>query len=236
VAEVQEKILIVDDDARLRSLLLRFLEQQGCYAKGVESGEQMDRALTRELFSLIVLDIMLPGEDGLSLCRRLREAGNRIPVIMLTAKGDDDERIEGLNAGADDYLAKPFNPKELHARIQAVLRRSERELPGAPSKNVEEVVFGPWRLNLASRSLLREGEAVSLTTGEFAVLKVLAQHLREPMSRDKLMKLARGREWSAMERSIDVQVSRLRRLIEEDAANPRYLQTVWGVGYVLVPD
>lgn len=236
VTDVQEKILIVDDDARLRSLLLRFLEQQGCHAKGVESGAQMDRALARELYSLIVLDIMLPGEDGLAICRRLRDAGNRIPVIMLTAKGDDDDRIDGLNAGADDYLAKPFNPKELFARIQAVLRRSDRELPGAPSKSEADVSFGPWTLSLASRTLARDAIEVALTTGEFAVLKVLAQNLREPMSRDKLMKLARGREWSAMERSIDVQVSRLRRIIEEDAGNPRYLQTVWGVGYVLVPD
>lgn len=239
MAQLQDKILIVDDDARLRGLLQRFLEQQGCYVKGVENGELMDRALERELFSLMVLDIMLPGEDGLAICTRLREAGKSLPIIMLTAKGDDEERIEGLNAGADDYLAKPFNPKELYARIQAVLRRSSHELPGAPSRNTEEVCFGPWRLNLASRSLTQDDQQepeVALTTGEFAVLKVLAQHLREPMSRDKLMKLARGREWSAMERSIDVQVSRLRRIIEEDASNPRYLQTVWGVGYVLVPD
>lgn len=236
MTDIQEKILIVDDDARLRGLLQRFLEQQGYYVKGVENGELMDRAMTRELYSLVVLDIMLPGEDGLSICRRLRDADNRVPVIMLTAKGDDDERIEGLNAGADDYLPKPFNPKELQARVEAVLRRSGHDLPGAPGKRGEEVSFGPWKLNLANRTLNRDGEGVSLTTGEFAVLKVLAQNLREPMSRDKLMKLARGREWSAMERSIDVQVSRLRRIIEEDASAPRYLQTVWGVGYVLVPD
>lgn len=231
-----DKILIVDDDARLRGLLQRFLEQNNCSVKGVENAEQMDRALGRELFSLIVLDVMLPGEDGLSICRRLRQTKNNIPIIMLTAKGDDEERIEGLSAGADDYLPKPFNPKELLARIQAVLRRSDRELPGAPSKAVETVSFGPWILNLSTRLLHRDDETLSLTTGEFAVLKVLAQNLREPMSRDKLMQLARGREWSAMERSIDVQVSRLRRILEEDPANPRYLQTVWGVGYVLIPE
>lgn len=234
--EVQDKILIVDDDARLRHLLLRFLEKEGCNAKGVADGEQMDKALERELYSLIVLDIMLPGENGLAICRRLREAGKNVPVIMLTAKGDDDERIEGLNAGADDYIAKPFNPKELFARIQAVLRRSQRDVPGAPDKQASEVEFGPWRLDLSRRSLNRDGEEFTLTTGEFAVLKVLAQNLREPMSRDKLMKLARGREWSAMERSIDVQVSRLRRILEENPSKPRYLQTVWGVGYVLIPD
>lgn len=234
--KVADKILIVDDDARLRALLQRFLEQQGCYVKGVENGQQMDRLLARELFSLIVLDIMLPGENGLVICQRLRDSGNTIPVIMLTAKGGDEDRIEGLQAGADDYLPKPFNPKELFARIEAVLRRSDRELPGAPSRNAELVTFGPWQLELASRTLLRDGNKTALTTGEFAVLKVLAQNLREPMSRDKLMNLARGREWSAMERSIDVQVSRLRRIIEDDPSKPRFLQTVWGVGYVLVPD
>lgn len=231
-----DKILVVDDDSRLRSLLQRFLEEKGFQVRAVADAVQMDKALSRELFSLIVLDLMLPGEDGLSICRRLREAGNEVPIIMLTAKGDDNERIEGLLLGADDYLAKPFNPAELDARIRAVLRRRVRDLPGAPSREQEEICFGPWVLNLGTRMLTRDGQEVSLTTGEFAVLKALAQHQREPLTRDKLMNLARGREWSAMERSIDVQVSRLRRLIEEDPSKPRYLQTVWGVGYVFVPD
>ena len=231
-----DKILIVDDDVRLRGLLQRFLEEQGFYVKGVADAEQMDKALSRELFSLIVLDLMLPGEDGLSICKRLRQRGDDVPIIMLTAKGDDNERIEGLQLGADDYLAKPFNPQELDARIRAVLRRRVRDLPGAPSRDQEEISFGPWTLNLGTRILSRDGKEVGLTTGEFAVLKALAQHQREPLTRDKLMNLARGREWSAMERSIDVQVSRLRRLIEEDPSRPRYLQTVWGVGYVFVPE
>ena len=234
--ESADKILVVDDDGRLRGLLQRFLEEQGYYVKAVADAEQMDRVLSRELFSLMVLDLMLPGEDGLSICRRLREQENDLPIIMLTAKGDDNERIEGLEAGADDYLPKPFNPQELDARIRAVLRRRVREVPGAPSKDVEVVTFGPWQLNLANRTLSRDGEEVSLTTGEFAVLKALAQNQREPLTRDKLMNLARGREWSAMERSIDVQVSRLRRLLEDDPSKPRYLQTVWGVGYVFVPE
>lgn len=231
-----DKILVVDDDVRLRGLLQRFLEEQGFYVKGVGDAEQMDKALSRELFSLIVLDLMLPGEDGLSICQRLRQRGDDVPIIMLTAKGDDNERIEGLQLGADDYLAKPFNPQELDARIRAVLRRRVRDLPGAPSRDQEEISFGPWRLDLGTRILSRDGKEVGLTTGEFAVLKALAQHQREPLTRDKLMNLARGREWSAMERSIDVQVSRLRRLIEEDPSRPRYLQTVWGVGYVFVPE
>ncbi|CBL43715.1 Two-component transcriptional regulatory protein [gamma proteobacterium HdN1] len=234
--ELQPRILVVDDDARLRSLLQRYLEEQGYAVKAVADAPQMDKALSRELYNLMVLDLMLPGEDGLSICRRLREATNRIPIIMLTAKGDDNDRINGLDAGADDYLPKPFNPRELMARIKAVLRRQVKELPGAPSQSDESVEFGPYALDLSTRALTKHGESVALTTGEFAVLKALVQHPREPLTRDKLMNLARGREWSAMERSIDVQVSRLRRLIEDDPSNARYIQTVWGVGYVFVPD
>lgn len=236
--ESPEKILVVDDDSRLRSLLQRYLEERDYQVKTVADAEQMDRALERELYSLMVLDLMLPGEDGLSVCRRLREGEQELPIIMLTAKGDDTERIEGLDAGADDYLPKPFNPGELDARIRAVLRRRPREVPGAPTRAEDSrVVFGPWELDLATRELRREGqESTGLTTGEFAVLKALVSHMREPLTRDKLMNMARGREWTAMERSIDVQVSRLRRLLEDDPASPRYIQTVWGVGYVFIPD
>ncbi|WP_151840887.1 winged helix-turn-helix domain-containing protein, partial [Acinetobacter soli] len=177
-----------------------------------------------------------PVEDGLSICRRLRQSNIDTPIIMLTARGSDSERIAGLEAVADDYLPKQINPNELLARIRAVLRRQVREVPGAPSQQVEVVSFGPWSLDLSTRTLTREGQIVTLTTGEFAELKALVQHPREPLTRDKLMNLARGREWGAMERSIDVQVSRLRRLIEDNPARARYIQTVWGVGYVFVPD
>jgi two-component system phosphate regulon response regulator OmpR len=230
------KILVVDDDVRLRHLLERYLKEQGFQVKTAANAEQMDRFLQRELYHLMVLDLMLPGEDGLSICKRLRSENNTIPVIMLTAKGDEVDRIIGLELGADDYLAKPFNPRELLARIRAVLRRQSTELPGAPASEEKVVAFGGFRLNLATREMTRDGEPVALTSGEFAVLKALVSHPRQPLSRDKLMNLARGREYSALERSIDVQVSRLRRLIEPDAANPRYIQTVWGVGYVFVPD
>jgi len=232
----QLKVLVVDDDMRLRTLLQRFLEEQGYTVRTVADAVQMDRQLARELFAIIVLDFMLPGEDGLAICRRLREAGNNTPIIMLTARGADQDRISGLEAGADDYLPKPFNPQELLARMKAVLRRQTRELPGAPSQASEVVKFGEWALDLSTRQLTRSGMPVALTTGEFAVLKALVQHPREPLTRDKLMVLARGREWGAMERSIDVQVSRLRRLIESNPGKARYLQTVWGVGYVFVPD
>mgnify|MGYP000022290541 CR=1 FL=1 len=231
-----EKILIVDDDPGLRRLLERFLSEQGYRVRAVENVEQMDRLLARELFQLLVLDLMLPGEDGLSACRRLREANNQMPIIMLTAKGDEASRIQGLEGGADDYLAKPFNPRELLARIKAVLRRQAPVVPGAPASEDETVSFGEYELSLATRELKKGDEVHMLTTGEFAVLKALVQHAREPLTRDKLMNLARGREYSAMERSIDVQISRLRRMVEEDPAHPRYIQTVWGLGYVFVPD
>ena len=231
-----EKILIVDDDARLRSLLDRFLSEEGYRVRSVENVEQMDRLLSREIFNLLVLDLMLPGEDGMSACRRLRSNDNQMPIIMLTAKGDEASRIQGLEGGADDYLAKPFNPRELLARIKAVLRRQAPQVPGAPTSDDDVVTFGEYQLFLGTRELKKGEELHMLTTGEFAVLKALVQHAREPLTRDKLMSLARGREWDALERSIDVQISRLRRMIEPDPAKPRYIQTVWGVGYVFVPD
>ncbi|PWI33058.1 two-component system response regulator OmpR [Vibrio albus] len=230
------KILVVDDDARLRALLERYLSEQGFQVRSVANGEQMDRLLKRENFHLMILDLMLPGEDGLSICRRLRSAGNMLPIVMLTAKGDEIDRIVGLEVGADDYLPKPFNPRELLARIKAVLRRQTIEAPGAPSAKEDVVEFGQFRLNLGTREMYKGDEFMPLTSGEFAVLKALVTNPREPMSRDKLMNMARGREYSAMERSIDVQVSRLRRMLEDDPSHPRYIQTVWGLGYVFVPE
>lgn len=231
------KILVVDDDQRLRDLLNRYLTEQGFTVKAAGDAIAMDKALTREIFDLLVLDLMLPGEDGLSICRRLRGNKNDVAIIMLTAKGDDVDRIVGLEMGADDYLPKPFNPRELVARIHAVLRRrSAAPPPGAPTAEEELVAFGNVRLNLATRELSRGDQTTQLTTGEFAVLKVLVQHPRQPLSRDKLMELARGREYDVFDRSIDVQISRLRKLFEDDPTKPRYVQTVWGFGYVFVPD
>ena len=230
------KILVVDDDLRLRSLLERFLKEQGYQVRTVADGQQMDRYLERENYHLIVLDLMLPGEDGFSICKRLRAGDNDIPIIMLTAKGDEVDKVLGLELGADDYLSKPFSPRELAARIKAVMRRRVTEVPGAPSAEESMVTFGRFRLNLATREMYDGDTALTLTSGEFAVLKSLVTHPRQPLSRDKLMNLARGRDYSALERSIDVQVSRLRRMLEEDPAKPRYIQTVWGVGYVFVPD
>ncbi|MGB0128877.1 MAG: two-component system response regulator OmpR [Rhodocyclaceae bacterium] len=235
--EDKDKILVVDDDRKLRDLLTRYLAEQGFAVKAVEGAETMDRALAREMYDLIVLDLMMPGEDGLAICRRLRGTGNTVPIVMLTAKGDDVDRIVGLEMGADDYLPKPFNPRELVARIHAVLRRRPPPTPpGAPTTDEDAVGFGRVRVNLATRILERDGKETPLTTGEFALLKALVQHPRQPLSRDKLMELARGREYEVFDRSIDVQVSRLRKLVEEDPAQPRHIQTVWGFGYVFVPD
>jgi len=232
-----DKLLVVDDDARIRDLLRRYLAQEGFDVVVADDGKALTRILLRESVDLIVLDLMLPGEDGLSICRRLRAAGDRTPIIMLTAKGEDVDRIVGLEVGADDYLGKPFNPRELLARIHAVLRRRPaHEAPGAPSTDNEIIHFGAFVFDLAARSLQRSGENIPLTTGEFAMLKALVRNARQPLSREKLAQLARGREFEPFDRSLDVQVSRLRKLIESDPANPRHIQTVWGVGYVFVPD
>lgn len=230
------KILVVDDDKRLRDLLQRYLGEQGFVVRTAENAEAMNKAISRDGFDLIILDLMLPGEDGLSICRRLRTSDPQQAIIMLTAKGDEIDRIVGLEMGADDYLPKPFNPRELVARIQAVLRRRGTIVPGAPTFEDKLVVFGDVEVNLATRELKRNGNVLPLTTGEFAVLKVLLEHPRQPLSRDRLMSLSRGREQGPFDRAIDVQLSRLRKLVEPDPANPRYLQTVWGFGYVFIPD
>lgn len=232
-----DKIVIVDDDARIRDLLRRFLSQEGFDVLLAEDGRALDRILQRETIDLIVLDLMLPGEDGLSICKRLRSTSIKIPVIMLTAKGEDVDRINGLEIGADDYLGKPFNPRELLARIHAVLRRRpQTEVPGAPANDKETITFGEFTLDLGIRSLTKNGQEIPLTTGEFAMLKALVRHPRQALSRDKLAQLARGREFEPFDRSLDVQVSRLRKMIEVDPASPKIIQTVWGVGYVFVPD
>ena len=237
MVERTPKILIVDVDPRLRDLLRRYLGENGFNVLVSENGEAMKRLWVREHFDVLILDLMMPGEDGLAILKRLRAEKDMTPVIMLTARGEDVDRILGLELGADDYLGKPFNPRELLARIHAVLRRRPRQdAPGAPSMENEVVKFGDFELDLGTRVLKKNGEIVPLTTGEFAVLKAFARHPRQPLSRDKLMEMARGREYEAFDRSLDVQVSRLRKLLEPDPSKPRYLQTVWGLGYVFIPD
>lgn len=231
------KILVVDDDPRLRDLLRRYLSDNGMTVLTAESAAAMNKLWVRERFDALILDLMMPGEDGLAVLRRLRGGNDCTPIVMLTAKGEDVDRIVGLELGADDYLPKPFNPRELLARINAVLRRrGADELPGAPALEAQTVAFGEFELDLTLRRLRRGDQEVVLTTGEFAVLKVFARYPRVPLSREKLMEMARGREYEAFDRSLDVQISRLRKMIEPDPAKPRFIQTVWGIGYVFVPD
>lgn len=231
------RLLVVHDDARIRELLRRYLTQEGFEVSLAEDGAAMTRSLQRDPVDLIILDLMMPGEDGLSICRRLRASGDQCPIIMLTAKGEDVDKIVGLELGADDYLGKPFNPRELLARVHAVLRRRPApEVPGAPGQGQEVVRFGAFVLDLGARTLTKSGQDHPLTTGEFAMLKALVRHPRQPLTRDRLAQLARGREFEPFDRSLDVQVSRLRRIIEADPGSPRHIQTVWGVGYVFVPD
>jgi len=211
-----QRLLVVDDDLRLRDLLGQYLTEQGYSVDLAADGVEMDKKLARNHYALMVLDLMLPGEDGLAICRRLRGHNQAIPIVMLTAKGDEIDRILGLEMGADDYLPKPFNPRELLARINAVLRRKAPTPPGAPDAEHGTVEFGLFRLDLATRQLTKQGQPIGLTSGEFALLKILAAHARQPLSRDKLMELARGREHEAYDRSIDVQISRLRKLLEQD--------------------
>ncbi|AGU49989.1 two component transcriptional regulator, receiver domain protein [Variovorax paradoxus B4] len=234
------RILIADDEADLRALLQRYLGDQGYAVRTVDSAQPLDKLLARERFDVLVLDVMMPGEDGLAVCRRLRAQGETIPILMLTARGDPVDRIIGLEMGADDYLPKPFNPRELLARIQALVRR--QRMLGAhtgPMPEQGSVRFGIFTLHLGERRLEREGEggseAVPMTGGEFALLQALALNPNRPLGRDRLIELAHGREHEATDRSIDVQVMRLRKLIEDDSSQPRHIRTVWGVGYVLVP-
>ena len=221
-------------------MLATYLGEQGYAVRCLEGGPQLlarlEGRLGKERPDLLVLDLMLPGDDGLTLLRRLRDGGDDLPVLMLTARADGVDRIIGLEQGADDYLAKPFLPRELTARIEAVLRRRRRSPSGSPQPESQPVRFGTCRFDPASRTLERDGAAVTITSGEFSLLAVFVQHPQRPLSRQRLVELARGPGSDTDSRSMDVQVSRLRRLIEPDPARPRYLQTVWGYGYVFVPD
>lgn len=229
-------LLVVDDDLRLRDLLERYLTQQGFRVYGAAHAAAMRRALATHHVDLIVLDLMLPDADGLALCRSLRAESVQTPIIMLTAKGDEVDRIVGLEIGADDYLAKPCNPRELVARIRAVLRRRPRAAVGAPQAEQAPTRFGRFRFDPAARQLFEGETPLRLTSGEFAVLAALVAHPFETLTRERLIALARGRGHEAFDRSIDVMVSRLRRCLEDDPRRPRWLQTVWGEGYVFVPD
>lgn len=228
-------ILVVDDHGEIRDLLKRFLEQHGFRVSVARDGREMKRLLEEREMDLIVLDLMMPGEDGLTLCRELRVKSS-IPVIMLTAMGEETDRIIGLEMGADDYLAKPFNPRELLARIKAVMRRTHAE-PERSTDLPAELRFDRWRLDLNRRELVDEaGVAHSLSTAEFDLLKVFIERPQRVLSRDQLLDLARGREAQAFDRAIDTLVSRLRRKLERDPKNPELIKTIWGGGYLFAAE
>lgn len=225
------RILVVDDDERLRSLLVEYLQQVGFRVTDVADGREMQLALQDNSFDLIVLDIMLPDSDGLTLAREIR-AGLDCPIIMLSARGEEVDRIVGLEVGADDYLAKPFNPRELLARIRAVLRRGPRSPVNAMP---QEFRFGGYCLDPKAHTLTRDGSTVRLTTGEYRLLLLLNQHPNEVLDRDAILQDLKGYEHNPFDRSVDVQINRLRRKIEADPTNPQYIRTVRGSGYMFVP-
>jgi two-component system, OmpR family, phosphate regulon response regulator OmpR len=229
------QILVIDDDQELRDLLRDYLTRQGIEVSVLHDAASLERRLERERPDLIVLDLMMPGVDGLSALRQLRASGDDIPVIMLTARADDVDRIVGLELGADDYLGKPFNPRELLARVQAVLRR-RRSIPSAAPEQREPFSFGRFTLDFQTRSLMQDGKPVALSGSEFALLKIFVNQPMRTLTRERLLELLHGPEYDGTDRGIDVQVWRLRRTLESDPAAPRFIQTVRGRGYVFVPD
>ena len=229
-------ILIVEDDREIRDLVSRLLKQNGYRVSTATDGRNMDRILGSSRIDLVVLDIMLPGEDGLSLCRRLRSTSS-LPIIMLTARGQETDRIVGLEVGADDYLPKPFNPRELLARIRAVLRRTATFPKGTEERARDILRFAGWRLDLGSRRLQSpDGLRVPLTSGEFDLLVAFCQHPGRVLTRDQLLDLTHGRAAKAFDRSVDIQVSRLRQKIEADPKDPLLIQTVRTGGYIFTPE
>ena len=228
-------ILVVEDDRDISRLIGRYLRDNDCRVSHAADGHAMDEAIQSGRIDLIVLDVMLPGEDGLSLCRRLR-ATSQIPVVMLTAKGDEIDRIIGLEMGADDYLTKPFNPRELLARIRAVLRRSAlaEAAPGGAATRL--LVFDGWRVDCVARTLTdAQGSHVTLTSAEFDLLQVMCERAGRVLSRDQLLDLTQGRAAGAFERSVDVLISRIRGKIESDSHRPAFIKTVRSGGYVFTP-
>ena len=234
IANEPNRLLVVDDDAELRELTAAYLTQQGYEVITAKDAPGMDQLLSEHTVDLVVLDLMLPGEDGLSIAKRLK-AGANLPIIMVSAQGDDIDRIVGLEIGADDYLAKPFNPRELLARVRAVLRRGAQAAePMAADISVFE--FGGCRLDIRSHQFAKDGEAVTLTSGEFDLLAILVQHPNQVLNRDRILDLLTGAERSPFDRSIDVRVTRLRGKLEPDPAQPAFIKTVWGKGYMFCPD
>jgi two-component system, OmpR family, phosphate regulon response regulator OmpR len=228
-----DKVIVVDDDPELRALLRRFLSGHGFETRTVDGGAALDRELSRNPADAIVLDLMMSGEDGLAICRRLRAAGDMTPIVMLTARGDPIDRIIGLESGADDYLPKPFEPRELVARLSAVLRRT-RGQSGVFTDDI--VTLGSLKINLSARTVMRGTASLKLSSREFALLAALVSSRGRPLSRAQLIERALGRDAEVTDRAVDVQIARLRRAIGDRADDAELIKTVWGVGYVLVSD
>lgn len=228
-----DRVIVVDDDPELRSLLRRFLIEHGFETRAVEGGAALERELSRNPADAIVLDLMMPDEDGLAICRRLRASGDMTPIVMLTARGDPIDRIVGLETGADDYLPKPFEPRELVARLAAVLRRTRGQTAGSTDSIV---TVGSLEVNLSTRTAKRDGASLKLSSREFALLAALAGSRGRPLSRAQLIDRALGRNVAVSDRAVDVQIARLRRALGDPAENPLLIKTVWGVGYVLVSE
>jgi len=229
-----ETILIVDDDKPLCDLLTRYLTDNSYTTLIANNGTEMFQLLDANIPELIILDLMLPGDDGLTLAKKLRSTSN-IPIIILSARGDEVDRIVGLEIGADDYLSKPFNPRELLARIRSVLRRSQSNQLDLSTEN-QGTGFGDFHILSASRQLFLNEKEVVLTGGEFTLLEVFANNPNRVLNRDSLLQLLKGYEHQPFDRSIDVRVTRLRRKIETDPSSPVYIRTVWGKGYLFTPN
>ncbi len=232
--EDRPHILIVDDDRDIRRLMMELFDERGFRVTAVADGAAMARAFAAAKFDIAILDVMLPGEDGLELCRRIRRESN-LPIIMLTARGEETDRVVGLELGADDYVAKPFGPRELVARVRALLRRSREagETPAPARARLSRMTFDGWVIEMARRELRApDGALVSLTGTEFDMLVVLAERAPSVVSRDQLLDLVRGRTSSPFDRSIDVSISRLRKKIESAPEDPRIIRTVRNSGYV----
>jgi two-component system phosphate regulon response regulator OmpR len=229
------KIIVLDDEAELRNMLQRFLTGHGFTVRVVENSARLERYLQREPYDLLVLDLMIGEENGLEICARLRAEGQTLPILMLTAKGDPLDRVAGLETGADDYLAKPFLPRELVARINALLRR-QKIASGEPTVTTQSLRFGEFRFDPVKQSLYRGDTLVEMHSAQMLLLTALASSPNRAVSRDNLIARARGRDHDALDRSIDVQILRLRQAIETDPSKPRFIKTVWGVGYMLVAD
>jgi two-component system phosphate regulon response regulator OmpR len=227
-------LLVVDDDSETRELLSLYLGQQGFDVAVVEDGKAMDAWLAGNSTDLVILDLMLPGEDGLSIARRL-QSDHKLPIVMISARGEELDRIVGLEVGADDYLPKPFNPRELLARIRAVLRRSSSTDEADPDRRTGHE-FGEFRLDDARRVLYRNDQEVELSRAEFDLLQVFVSHPSRVLSRDLIMDLLSGGDREPFDRSIDVRVTRLRHKIEHDPSNPKLIRTVWGIGYQFTPE